>query len=803
MRRVFHAKATRFGVALCLFGVACSDGGSRMDGTMDSGIAMPDADVRDMALPDAEAGMPEPDAGEDLGPDDMGVDMAPDAGGPTTPVCLESAPPADTSAGSWSDGFTLPGVVGPVETLVGLPSGEVVIGGELRGAGSLEIMNVVAWDGLRFRALGDGLPGMVFDLAVDGSGQLHALWQGPFDPFTGEIARVLSRWDGTRWEEMATLPPAAGVLETDVSGELLVAGAFDAIGGIAAASLARWDGTAFNAVHPDGVDGGIEAVLADERGICVGGLFGAVGALETDGVACLVGGSWEARSLRPFFMVNSLARDDDGSLIAGGHFALEDGDVSGSIARWTGSGWEYVGGGVAASFGFGYVETVLVAAGEIHAGGRFIRAGSVPAVDVARWDGTRWDGMGGGLPKTGFGVGLESVNVRDSVAMPDGSLYFGGQFSFAGGRTTFGVAKWDGEEWEPLREQSPGYIGGINGAVQALASEGTCGLYVGGSFDVAGDVEARNVAQLVSGGWQALGEGLAGGVASLLATERRRGDGSAGLRGDFGDGTGPLVVAGLQEDRGMGGVHVFDGESWTPLGRGPSGAVADLALQDDGSLVAGGRFDRLRDGSAAGAAARWDGTAWEALATSVEGAFAGELRSVVVDPADGSLIVTGNFARIDGVRANGIARLREGTWEPVGDGLEADQLVEDAIFHEGALFVSGWFDRTGGGTAAPNVVRLAGGSFEAVGAPAGVFAGKLTSVGGGLFAAGIFERGDGTFASDLLLRFDGRSWTAVGDQPGDLVQAMAVYDGALYTGGVFTRFGGTTSFAIGRLDFPD
>ena len=140
--------------------------------------------------------------------------------------------------------------------------------------------------------------------------------------------------------------------------------------------------------------------------------------------------------------------------------------------------------------------------------------------------------------------------------------------------------------------------------------------------------------------------------------------------------------------------------------------------------------------SAAVAAARWDGTAWEALATSVEGAFAGEHRSVVVDPADGSLIVTGNFARIDGVRANGIARLREGTWEPVGDGLEADQLVEDAIFHEGALFVSGWFDRTGGGTAAPNVVRLAGGSFEAVGAPAGVFAGKLTSVGGGLFEKG-------------------------------------------------------------------
>ncbi|MEM1418237.1 MAG: hypothetical protein AAGH15_25300, partial [Myxococcota bacterium] len=298
-----------------------------MDGTGDAGMADPDGGVSDLGLLDAGLDMPPLDAGMDLGMEDQGV--APDAG-MSTPVCTPIAPPSDASGGSWSDGFTLPGVVGPVEALAALPSGDVAIGGELRGAGGIEVANVVAWDGMRFRPLGEGLPGFVVDLAVDGAGQLHALWQGPFDPFTGESPRVLSAFDGAAWTELATLPAGAGVLEPDVSGALLVAGFFDEIGGVRASNIARWDGGGFARVHPDVFDGSIESVLSDGTALCVGGLFTSVGTVDTASVACLVGGSWEARSLRPFFMVNSLARDDDGSLIAGGHFALEDGDVSGS-----------------------------------------------------------------------------------------------------------------------------------------------------------------------------------------------------------------------------------------------------------------------------------------------------------------------------------------------------------------------------------------------------------------------------------------------------------------------------------------
>jgi hypothetical protein len=55
-------------------------------------------------------------------------------------------------------------------------------------------------------------------------------------------------------------------------------------------------------------------------------------------------------------------------------------------------------------------------------------------VAVAAWDGQRW---------TTLGSGLNGAAV--AIVEHDGAVYFGGPFSAAGGKASFGIARWNGD----------------------------------------------------------------------------------------------------------------------------------------------------------------------------------------------------------------------------------------------------------------------------------------------------------------------------------------------------------------------
>ena len=142
------------------------------------------------------------------------------------------------------------------------------------------------------------------------------------------------------------------------------------------------------------------------------------------------------------------------------------------------------------------------------------------AANVAKFDGSGWASVGGGV-----GGG----EVWAMVAM-NSYMFVGGSISYAGkgdlGDSTYvaaqNIAVWDGSVWSAvlddtcIRAQSgSGSAGcGLNGPVYALAVIGEH-VFAGGDFTLAGGLYAPNVARFSSGTWAALGGGVNGPVYTL------------------------------------------------------------------------------------------------------------------------------------------------------------------------------------------------------------------------------------------------------------------------------------------------
>lgn len=103
-------------------------------------------------------------------------------------------------------------------------------------------------------------------------------------------------------------------------------------------------------------------------------------------------------------------------------------------------------------------ETVL------YVGGYFQQAGSQLASNVAKWDGTQWHALNGGIGEV----------VHSLATDKEGNLYAGGWFTNAAKTPTRCVAKWDGTSWKELGHDSRDM------SVYAMALDSAGSLYVGG-----------------------------------------------------------------------------------------------------------------------------------------------------------------------------------------------------------------------------------------------------------------------------------------------------------------------------------
>lgn len=340
---------------------------------------------------------------------------------------------------------------------------------------------------------------------------------------------------------------------------------------------------------------------------------------------------------------------------------------------------------------------------------------------------------------------------------------------------------------------APGIVG--YSVDEVVWRDGT--LYVGGGFEWAGPIAARNVAAWsASTGWRALGAGLVERVVALAVAE----DGAVYAAGRSAEGWS---------------VHRFADDAWARIGVADR-EIAELAVRADGVLLAGGWMTSI-DGVDAPRLAAWDGSVWSPVdhigVSSVDALRADEdevciggrlvsrayvaclstgdtvwreFHELPVQPGPpyptpiqdlvrtsaGELIAVGAVV-LDGDRdAGGVVRWVGGEPELLGRGFSGASAVELLAIDEasdGALWVAGDFSRIGPGPTtsladyAFGVARWSGDRWVSVGGVEGFPGSQTLAAGaGGVFVGGVFDRAFTSFGSTGVAALNVARWTGAG-----------------------------------------
>lgn len=321
------------------------------------------------------------------------------------------------------------------------------------------------------------------------------------------------------------------------------------------------------------------AVLANGH-VVAGGRMTLAGSIGVNHIARWDGSAWNSMGNGLNSFVRTLLALPDGSVLAGGQFDFPSGGPNGLIARWNGSAWESLGLGLDAGSCRALARTET---GEIIAGGSFLQADELPAWGVARWNGDNWTKLGSNTDGGGVSGWLtpepSPTMVQSVVVMPNGDIIVGGNFSRADGLPATGIARWDGDGWQPLGQ-------GVNAPVRAMTLLDDGDLLVAGLFGVAGGIPVRGLARWDGTEWSAFGEGFNGinqrSPFSLLTLP----DGRVVMGGAFD----------MVDSVSVNNLAVWDPNSdeWSAMGSGAVLAiqttVLDLASDPRGVVYASGQF---------------------------------------------------------------------------------------------------------------------------------------------------------------------------------------------------------------------
>ena len=267
----------------------------------------------------------------------------------------------------------------------------------------------------------------------------------------------------------------------------------------------------------------------------------------------------------------------------------------------------------------------------------------------------------------------------------------------------------------------------------------------------------------------------------------------------------------------------WDGAQFHPLGSGLGSSVDAIAV-DGNNVYAVGSFASAGNVSANGIAF-WNGTEWSAVGTgdgaTDEYGSRGWLRAAAM--YNGSLIIGGQFTRVDGVTANNIAAWDGANWQPLGMGIGewdwdnnwSPQGEVRALLTVGDVLVAGGRFQLADNETVNSIAQWDGASWAAVGSGVRMIEngsdnlGKVVALAYGnntLYAGGYFNRADGK-AVNYVAQYNAGQWSALGagvkiqqwstDSP---VSALAFGNGVLYAGGTFEAAGGKAVDLIAAWD---
>ncbi len=244
-------------------------------------------------------------------------------------------------------------------------------------------------------------------------------------------------------------------------------------------------------------------------------------------------------------------------------------------------------------------------------------------------------------------------------------------------------------------------------------------------------------------------------------------------------------------------------------GAGLNGNVYALLVQPDGRIVAAGTFTTA-DGVARGRIARFEANG--ALdPTFATGAGFDDLVKTLGRQQDGHIVAGGRFGQVHGTAVGRIARLdgNGGVDVSFGGGSGANADVESlAVLANDSILVAGAFSAFNGVPANRAVRLTAAGARDAGFAAPALINGALRAIvpapGGRIWIAGDYSSTAQRFLNRLLPdgTLDG-TWNPAGTvRVNTSVYAVAAYgDGRVVAGGAFTQLGGTANSAGGVVRY--
>ena len=334
----------------------------------------------------------------------------------------------------------------------------------------------------------------------------------------------------------------------------------------------------------------------------------------------------------------------------------------------------YCTGSVWSQLNTSWIKDMVVYQGKLIVAGAFTSIGnpSVTANNIAAWNGASWSTLTSGLNDKVY-----------ALAVHNGILYAGGNFTLAGGIPVRKIAAWNGTTWSDLPQ------GGINGSpdhVEALLSS-AWGLVVGGAFTSVGNTPftAKNIARWNPGpGWATFGNGFNGPVYSLTHF-----NGNITAGGRFGNSPGGLNnlaiwVGFWTKVGGAGAVNLS-----TPLNN--SEGIYAIA-QYKTELIVGGQFPSavsttVPNGTKTQHLAQWNGAYWTTIGIGPNppGSSINTGNGVfTLKVINNELLVGGQFSQINGQNINNLAKWNGNTWS--GFGHPGNGIVEAiAVYDSGAI----------------------------------------------------------------------------------------------------------------------
>lgn len=148
----------------------------------------------------------------------------------------------------------------------------------------------------------------------------------------------------------------------------------------------------------------------------------------------------------------------------------------------------------------------------------------------------------------------------------------------------------------------------------------------------------------------------------------------------------------------------------------------------------------------------------------------------------GELYAAGNFKMAGNITAPNIARWNGSAWAAVGTGI--DGYVSALCVFNNELYVSGEF-KLAGGLAVKNIAKWNGSTWAAAGEIATYEVNALAVYKGELYAAGSFAEEEAIQAN--LFKWNGKNWQPIKTKHDNDIFALAVYHDELYAGGTFLK----------------